>query len=83
MNDNLAKGRTVDLIINNINLTALRPYKRYSFQVDTQFVNMNLNSKTFRLRAWGTVISRDGGRSEKANYIHTTNISLFEQTISK
>ena len=83
MNDNLAKGRTIDLVINNINLTALRPYKRYSFQVDTQFENMNLNSKTFRLRAWGTVISRDGGRSEKSNYIHTTNISLFEQTINK
>ena len=83
INDNLAKGRTIDLIINNINLSALRPYKRYSFQVDTQFVNMDLNNKTFKLRAWGTVISRDGGRSEKSIYIHTTNISLFEQTTGK
>lgn len=83
INDNLAKGRTIDLVINNINISAIRPYKRYSFQVDTQFVNMDLNGKTFRIRAWGTVISRDGGRSEKSKYIHTTNISLFEQTSTK
>lgn len=82
MNDNLAKGRTIDIIVNNINLGTLRPYKRYSFQVDTQFVNMDLNNKTFRLRGWGVLITRDGGRSTKAHYIHTVSISLFEQTIS-
>ena len=82
INNNLAKGRTVSIVVNNVSLFIFRPYKRYTFDMDTQYENLDMNGKTFRLSGWGTVITRQGGRSQSAKYVHTTSVSLFEQTLT-
>lgn len=81
MNVNLAKGRTVDIIVNNVSMFIFRPYKRFSFDCDNQYSNLELDHKTFRLSGWGALITREGGRDPSANYIHSLSMSLFEQTM--
>lgn len=79
INDNLAKGRTATVSVNNASISALVPYKRFGFFTDTQYTNLDLQGKTFRLKGWTLTVSREGAGSQ-AGYLHNVMISLFEQT---
>ena len=78
INDNLAKGRTVTVSVNNASLFPLVPYKRFGFSPDSQYTDLNLQGKAFRLKGWTVTVSREGAGSQ-ASYLHNVMISLFEQ----
>lgn len=80
VNNNLAKGRNVDILVNNINISMFKPYKKIGFNSDSQFTNLELDNKTYRLSGWGVIITRQGGRVKSTKYIHTVSLSMFEQT---
>lgn len=79
INDNLAKGRTATVSVNNASVSNLVPYKRFGFSPDTQYTDLDLQGKTFRLKGWTITVSREGAGSQ-ASYLHNVMISLFEQT---
>lgn len=79
INDNLAKGRTATVSVNNASISALVPYKRFGFFTDTQYTDLDLQGKAFRLKGWTLTVTREGAGSQ-ASYLHNVIISLFEQT---
>ena len=79
VNDNLSRGRDILLRINNSSINFLRPYKRVTFQTDTQFKDLELDGKSFRIRGWTVSITREGGLQDTATYLNDVTLSLFEQ----
>lgn len=79
INNNLGRGRSILVRINNSCVSFLRPYKRVSFKPDTQFKDLNLEGKTFRIKGWTNSITREGGLQETATYLNDVTMSIFEQ----
>lgn len=80
INDSLSRGRNAVVHVNNICVSFLKPYKRFTFVPDTQYTNLNLSGIPFRLKGWSIMITREGAGSN-GNYLHDVTISLFEQLV--
>lgn len=76
-------GRSIEINVNNIATSFIRPYKRVTFDVDTQFENLDLRGKSFRLGGWMLSINREGTGGANAKYIHDVNITVHEQMMKE
>lgn len=78
VNENM-QGHNVQLQMNNISVSCLRPYKTVTFEADTQFLNLGLTGHEYRIAGWSLSITREG-YGENANTIHDVRLSLIKPT---
>ena len=69
-------GPTVHVYAQNCRISTIKPYKIFSFQVDTQYYNLNIGKDdTYRLLGWSVVMEREG-RGENSRYTHKIEMDL-------
>lgn len=79
INENM-QGHSIQLQMNNIAVSFLKPYKTVTFETDTQFLNLGLNGHEYRIGGWSLSITRDGMGADATN-IHDVRISLIKPTV--
>ena len=72
-------GHRVTIDIPNIAVSFLRPYKSYTFNVDTEYTDLNLTGHIYRLSQWSITIHRKGLRE----YSHEVNVVLYNPSRDK
>lgn len=69
-------GPTVHVYATNCKMSMLKPYKIFSFKVDTQYYSLNIGKDdTYRLLKWSFIMDREG-RGEGFRYIHKIEMDL-------
>ena len=72
-------GVTVQIIASNNDISCLKPWKNYNFDLDTEYLRLNLHNKEYRILNWKAEIRRQG----IGDYIHTTAITLRDPNFVK
>lgn len=75
------KGRQVSINVNSCAVSFLKPYKLYNFSTDTQYENLKLRGKVFRITNWGVSISRETVGTDPT-YVHEVTINLTEPSVT-
>ena len=81
INDNM-EGPNIVVIVSNMAVSFLRPYKNITFSVGSQLLSLGIHDKEYRLYGWSLSITREGSSSIDANYIHEVQLSIGEPTIT-
>lgn len=69
-------GHKVSLYTENCCVSFLRPWKSFTFDVDTQYMDLELTGHEYRLVGWKFEIRREGIN----NFLHTVNMTLIRPT---
>lgn len=70
-------GHQISLQINNSAVSFLKPYKTITFDVDTQFTELGITGKEYRLIAWTLTINRQGASPDNYKYMHDVSIHII------
>lgn len=75
-------GAVLQVGVRNISIAFLKPYKSIMFDCDTQYQDLNLSNKIYRLRGWTVSIQREGVGAVPT-YKHDVMIELMEPSATK
>lgn len=75
------RGRQVSMNFNSASVKFLKPYKLYNFSTDTQYEDLKLRGKVFRITDWAVSISREQVGKDPT-YVHEITVNLTEPKIT-
>lgn len=73
-------GLNIDVSLNDSAVSFIKPFKTVLFEPDTQYLNLGIDGKEFRITKWSISITREG-TGEKSKYIHDVNISMYQPKV--